>query len=113
MEAIKFPTLERWTTTLGHLARPYVLTSASTASMVATVSIVWMRLDLMAGAAFITAAWGGVAVLYGAKAIEERGKAKSSADVAIAQATGTSSTPQQVVVTNTAADPVQVEETSP
>lgn len=109
----ELPSLERWTATLGHLARPYVLTSASTGGMIATVSIVWMGADLMAGAAFIAAAWAGVAALYGAKAAEERGKAKSNAEVAIAQAAGVSSTPQEVVVTNTAEDPVQVEETIP
>lgn len=78
------PSLERWTATLGNLARPYVLTSASTGGMVATVSIVWMGADLIAGAAFITAVWAGVALLYGAKAVEERDKARSTADVAIA-----------------------------
>lgn len=79
--------LERWTATLGNLARPFVLYVASGSSAAATVSIVWMRLDLMAGAAFITATWAGVGVLYGAKALEERGKAKSEAAVAIAQTT--------------------------
>lgn len=79
--------LERWTATLGNLARPYVLYAASTSSAISTVSIVWMGLDLMAGAAFITATWAGVGVLYGAKALEERGKAKSEAQVAIAQST--------------------------
>ena len=80
--------LERIVSAVGNAARPYVLISAATSSALATVSIVWMRGDLMAGAAFVGAAWGGVAMLYGAKALEERGKAKSEADVAIAQ-TGT------------------------
>jgi hypothetical protein len=84
--------LERWTASLGNLALPYVLFAASTSSAIATVSIIWMRLDLMAGAAFITATWAGVGVLYGAKALEERGKAKSEAQVAIAQ-TATESKP--------------------
>jgi hypothetical protein len=78
--------LERWTASLGNLARPFVLYAASASSAVATVSIVWMRLDLVAGAAFIGATWGGVALLYGAKAAEERGKAKSEAEVEIARA---------------------------
>lgn len=76
---------ERVVAALGNLARPFVLYSASASSALATVSVVWMHLDLIAGAAFITASWGGVALLYGAKAIEERGKAKSEAAVAIAQ----------------------------
>jgi formate-dependent nitrite reductase membrane component NrfD len=109
----ELPSLERWTATLGHLARPYVLTSASTGSMIATISIPFTGADLFAGAAFIAAAWAGVAALYAAKAVEERDKARSTADIAIARASGTSSTPQQVVVTNTAEDPVQVEETTP
>lgn len=76
---------ERIVSALGNLARPFVLYAAAASSALATVSIVWMKLDLIAGAAFITASWGGVALLYGAKAIEERGKAKSEAEVAIAQ----------------------------
>lgn len=76
---------ERVVSALGNLARPYVLYAASTSSAIATVSIVWMRLDLVAGAAFITATWAGVGVLYGAKALEERGKAKSEAQVKIAE----------------------------
>lgn len=79
------PRFERVVSALGNLARPSVLYLAAWSSAIATVSIVWMRLDLIAGAAFITASWGGVALLYGAKAIEERGKAKSEAEVAIAQ----------------------------
>lgn len=84
--------LERWTATLGNLARPFVLFSSAGSSAIATVSIVWMRGELIAGAAFIGAAWAGTAALYGAKALEERGKAKSEADVAIAQ-TNTPSEP--------------------
>lgn len=78
--------LDRAVAAIGNLARPYVLYSASTSSALATVSIVWMGADLMAGAAFVGAAWGGVALLYGAKAAEEANKAKSEAKVATAQA---------------------------
>jgi hypothetical protein len=81
------PRFERVVSALGNLARPFVLYAASGSSALSTVSIVWGGLDLIAGAAFITASWGGVAVLYGAKALEERGKAKSAAEVAIAQTT--------------------------
>lgn len=80
------PRLERAVAALGNLARPFVLYASSASSAVATVSIVWMRLDLMAGAAFIAAAWGGTAALYGAKALEERGKAKSEERVRVAEA---------------------------
>jgi len=91
---MNFPiTLDRAVAALGNLARPYVLYSAATSSALATVSIVWMRAELMAGAAFVGAAWGGVALLYGAKAAEERGKAKSEADVAIAAQTNATPAP--------------------
>lgn len=84
---MKSPWFDRWIAALGNLARPFVLYSAAGSSAMATVSIVWMRLDLIAGAAFVTASWGGVALIYGAKAIEERGKAKSEAQVEIAKTT--------------------------
>lgn len=80
------PRFERVVTALGALARPFVLFSAGGSSALATVSIVWMRLDLMAGAAFITAAWAGTGVLYGAKALEERSKAKADAQARVAEA---------------------------
>ena len=76
--------LARWTASLGALARPFVLYSAAGSAAFSTISIPLMKMDLIAGAAFIGAAWTGVAALYGAKALEERGKAKSSAEVAIA-----------------------------
>lgn len=87
------PRFERVVSALGNLARPFVLYSAALSSALATVSIVWMRLDLIMGAAFIGASWGGVAVLYGAKALEENGKAKSEAKVEIARAQAPSSDP--------------------
>lgn len=77
---------ERVVAALGNLARPFVLYAAGGSSAVATIMVVIKEMDLIAGAAFITAAWGGTGLLYGAKAIEERGKAKSEAAVAIAQA---------------------------
>lgn len=79
------PLLERWAAILGNMARPFVLYAAAGSSALATVMVVAKELDLNAGAIFVGASWGGVALLYGAKALEERGKAKSEADVAIAQ----------------------------
>lgn len=79
-------TLERWTEALGQLARPFTLYVAAASSAIATVAIVFRGVSLIEGAAYITAAWAGVGVLYGAKALEERGKAKSSAEVEIAKA---------------------------
>lgn len=71
--------LERIVAAIGSVARPYVLYSAATSSAFATVGIVWMKADLMAGAAFVGAAWGGVALLYGAKAMENASVAKINA----------------------------------
>lgn len=78
--------MDRIVSALGNLARPFVLYAAGASSAAATVSIVWMRLDLIAGAAFIAAAWSGTGLVYGAKALEERGKAKSEERVRVAAA---------------------------
>jgi len=78
--------LERWTAALGNLARPFTLYVAGISSAVATVGIVLRGAPLIEGAAYITAAWGGVGVLYGAKALEEGRKAKATAEVEIAKA---------------------------
>lgn len=78
--------LERWTATLGNLARPYTLVIAATASAIATVALAFRAVDLIAGAAFVAANWSGVGVLYGAKALEEGRKAKAIASVEIAKA---------------------------
>lgn len=78
--------LERWTATLGNLARPFTLYVAAISSGIATVAIVFRGVSLIEGAAYITAAWGGTGVLYGAKALEEGRKAKASAEVEIAKA---------------------------
>lgn len=83
---------ERVVAALGNLARPFVLYAASGASGASTVMIVAKEMDLIAGAAFIGASWAGVAALYGAKALEERGKAKSEERVAIAVANNSSPT---------------------
>ncbi len=80
---------ERVVSALGNLARPFVLYAAAFSSAFATMAVVLKELDLTAGAIFVGANWSGVALLYGAKAIEERGKAKSEAAVAIAQSNPT------------------------
>lgn len=76
---------ERIVAAIGALARPYVLFAASTSSSIATVMVVAKEMDLIAGAAFVGSAWGGVALIYGAKSLEEGRKAKADAQVAIAQ----------------------------
>jgi hypothetical protein len=80
---------ERVVAALGSLARPYVLYAAGSSAGYATIRLAGSDANLIEKAAFITAAWAGVAALYAAKAAEERGKAKSDERVAIAQATGT------------------------
>lgn len=77
--------LERWAAAIGSLARPYVLIAAASSSAIATVALAFRDVSLFEAAAYITAAWAGVGLVYGAKAIEERGKAKSSAAVEIAK----------------------------
>lgn len=75
------PRLERAVLAIGNLARPSVLYVAAWSAGISTVRLAWVATDLIAAAAFIAAAWSGVGVLYGAKAYEERGKAKSEAEV--------------------------------
>lgn len=86
-QPVQYPAarFERVVSALGNLARPFVLYAASASSAVATIMVVAKEMDLNAGAIFVGANWAGVGLLYGAKAIEERGKAKSEAAVAIAQ----------------------------
>jgi len=103
-------TLDRLGSFMGLTARPSVLYMAAFAAMVATILIPSMRFDLIAGAAYITAAWGGVSLLYGAKALEERGKAKSEADVEIARTGNDRRTPQPVIIENDPGDPVPVKD---
>lgn len=79
---------ERVVEALGALARPYVLYSAALSAAVVTIRLGWTDAALIEKAAFVGTVWSGVAVLFGAKALEERGKAKSDERVAIARATG-------------------------
>jgi hypothetical protein len=80
------PRFERVVSALGDLARPAVLYLAALSSAIATVAIVFLGLDLTAGALFIGTAWGGVAVLYGAKAAEVAAIKRRDAEIEIARA---------------------------
>lgn len=80
------PRFERVVAALGALARPYVLYAAATSAGVVTIRLGWSDAAWIEKAAFIAAAWAPVVALYTAKAVEERGKAKSDERVAIAQA---------------------------
>lgn len=84
---------ERVVAAIGALARPYVLYASAASAAIATVKLGWSDTALIEKSAFIGAAWAGVAALYGAKALEERGKAKSEAAVQISQTTGTGVAP--------------------
>lgn len=110
-------TLDRLAWFIGEVARPFTLYAAGVSSAVATVVIPFRTSSLIEGAAYIGAAWGGTAALYGAKAWEQsrtrKAEVAADADVAIARATGNAPGPQEVVVTNTPGDPVHVEETRP
>lgn len=80
---------------IGDVARPYALISVATATA-------WAIFDA-ADAAIITAAGLILAAMYGARAIESGFQSRDAAKVQIAQTAP--SAPQEVVVTNTAADP--------
>lgn len=106
--------LDRIAWFVGEIARPFTLYAAGVSSAVATVVIPFRTDSLVEGAAYIAAAWGGTAALYGAKAWEQsrtrKAEVEANATVAIAQTTGASPTPQDVIIKNDPADPVPVEE---
>lgn len=79
---------------LGDLARPYVLLIISSAAAASTVMVA-SKVDGPEAALFITAVLGGVAALYGAKAMENAATAKQTATVAVAQAKA----PPPIIVT--------------
>lgn len=81
MSAAQPGPLAQW---IGHIARPFCLIAASGSAAFATVTIPFRPgMTLTEGAIYIGAAWGGVAALYGAKALEERGKAASYAEMRV------------------------------
>lgn len=108
-------TLDRLAWFIGEVARPFTLYAAAFSSAIATVAIPFRTASLIEGAAYIGAAWGGTAALYGAKAWEtsRTRKAEVAANASVDIARATASGPQEVVVTNTPADPVNVAETRP
>ena len=85
-EIIPTAFFERTVAGIGNLARPSVLYIAAWSAGVATVRLAFSDGSWVEKAAFIAAAWTGVAALYGAKALEEGRKAKVDGEVAIAQA---------------------------
>jgi hypothetical protein len=111
-------TLDRLAWFIGEVARPSTLHLAGWSSAIATVAIPFRAASLAEGAVYIGAAWGGTAALYTAKAWENsrtrKAEVAANADVEIARSTaGGTPGPQEVVVTNTPADPVPVEGPQP
>lgn len=90
-------TLDRLAWFTGEFARPFTLYAAGFSSAVATVVIPFRTDSLIEGAAYIAAAWGGTAALYGAKAWEQsrtrNAEVAANADVAIAQTNAASPAP--------------------
>ena len=80
-------------TAIANLARPTVLYLAAWSAAIVTVWLARSDESLIEKAAFIGAAWSGVAVLYGAKSLEEGRKAKAEASVQIARETPTGGRP--------------------
>lgn len=109
-------TLDRLAWFIGQVARPFTLYAAGVSSAVATVTIPFRTTSLIEGAAYIGAAWGGTAALYGAKAWEtsrtRKAEVAANATVEVARATGATPTPQDVRVVNEADDAVPVEPTA-
>ena len=91
------PRFERVVTAIANLARPSVLYLSAWSAAISTVALaagaILGEVDLIAAAAFITAAWGGVGLLYGAKSLEEGRKAKAEASVQIAREAPTGGRP--------------------
>lgn len=91
------PRFERVVTAIANLARPSVLYLSAWSAAISTVALavgaILGEVDLIAAAAFITAAWGGVGILYGAKSLEEGRKAKAEASVQIARESPTGGRP--------------------
>jgi hypothetical protein len=106
-------TLDRIAWFIGEVARPVAIIMGCFSAAAASIIMASKVTDGNDGYLLAGAIWLGASVLFGAKAAEEFGKSKNSANVQIARSTGNAPTPQEVVVTNTHADPVHVEETRP
>jgi len=99
---------------LGKIARPFAIIWTALCAGFATLTLAVKLNDPVHAAAFMGAVYTlGLSPIFIGKAFEERGKAKSVADVEIARATGNAPGPQDVVVKNPRSDPVQTEETAP
>ena len=102
-------TLDRLAWFIGQVARPIGIIAACLSASVASIVMAAKVTDGNDGYLLAGAIWLGAGAIFGAKALEERGKAKSAAEVQIARATGASPNPQPVQVVNDPDDPVPVE----
>lgn len=74
---------------IADLARPFALYAVAGSTAVAILRLSWAGEDLSGAAVFITAALGGLAALYGAKAWEVAKVGGQAADVEKAKAQAT------------------------
>lgn len=105
-------TLDRISWFIGQIARPVGIMAACLSAGIASIIMAAKVTDGNDGYLLAGAIWLGAGAIFGAKALEERGKAKSQAEVEIARATGASPAPQQVEVINTPDAPIPVEPTN-
>jgi hypothetical protein len=98
---------------IGEIARPFAIMTTAYAAAHATIVIAGKVENGNDGAIFAGAYFLGVGTLFLGKAAEIISAGRHRRDVDVAQATGSPPGPQEVVVTNTPADPVHVEETRP
>lgn len=82
---------------IADLSRPFALYAVSVSTAVAILRIAWKGTDLPNGAVFITAALGGLAALYGAKAWENAKQGQATAEVEKAKvAAGPAADPDEI-----------------
>lgn len=103
-------TLDRLAWFIGEIARPVGIIASCLAASIASVVMATRVTDGNDGYLLAGAIWLGAGVIFGAKALEERGKAKSAADVQIARSGVDRRQPQEVIIKNEPGDAVPVEE---
>lgn len=103
-------TLDRIAWFTGQVARPFAIIWTALCAGIGTLILAAKLDDPVQSAVFIGAVYTvGLSPIFIGKAVEERGKAKSAADVEIAKQTSASPTPQDVRVVNAPQDPVPVD----
>lgn len=74
-------TLDQIKGLLADLARPFALVAVSAATAASILRLSWVGADLSGAAVLVTAELGGLAVLFGAKSLENYRIAASNAEV--------------------------------